>query len=171
MRPECAHGCGARQCGRKTGYWSRAGADRRERTSTKSHRAEHHWPARSADHDSPSAPGGPGAACCWRGLGGKGYTSVSPTSGPLSPHTDFPVWKRPLRKVGVHNGRLHDARHTTATVLLILGVPDVVVDSIMGWEPGGASRMRARYMHVTGTTLRKVARQVGDATWESPTAN
>ena len=56
-------------------------------------------------------------------------------------------------------------------VLLILGVPDVVIDSIMGWEPGGAARMRARYMHVTGTMLRKVAKQVGDALWELPTTN
>jgi hypothetical protein len=55
-----------------------------------------------------------------------------------------------------------------ATVLLILGIPDVVVDAIMGWEPGGAARMRARYMHVTGTLLRKVAQQVGDALWEPP---
>ena len=87
---------------------------------------------------------------------------------PLSPNTDFHVWKRLLRDAGVRNGRLHDARHTAATVLLILGVPDVVIDSIMGWEPGGAARMRARYMHVTGTMLRKVAQQVGDALWELP---
>lgn len=33
------------------------------------------------------------------------------------------------------------------------------------WEPGGAARMRARYMHVTGVMLRKVAQQVGDALW------
>ncbi|MDQ0762109.1 hypothetical protein QFZ32_004891 [Streptomyces canus] len=43
-----------------------------------------------------------------------------------------------------------------------------MVDAIMGWEPGGAARMRARYMHVTGTLLRKVAQQVGDALWEQP---
>lgn len=68
-------------------------------------------------------------------------------------------------------GLNHDARHTAATVLLILGVPDVVVDAIMGWEPGGAARMRVRYMHVTGTLLRKVAQQVGDALWEPPKTN
>lgn len=28
--------------------------------------------------------------------------------------------------------------------------------------------MRARYMHVTGTMLRKVAQQVGDALWMPP---
>jgi hypothetical protein len=99
---------------------------------------------------------------------GEGYVFASPTGGPLSPNTDFHVWKRLLRDAGVRDGRLHDARHTAATVLLILGVPDVVIDSIMGWEPGGAARIRARYMHVTGTMLRKVAQQVGDALWEPP---
>ncbi|MGW0334187.1 replication initiator [Streptomyces sp. NPDC003011] len=99
---------------------------------------------------------------------GKGYVFASPVGGPLSPNTDFHVWKRILRDAGVRDGRLHDARHTAATVLLILGVPDVVIDSIMGWEPGGAARMRARYMHVTGTMLRKVAQQVGDALWVLP---
>jgi integrase len=61
---------------------------------------------------------------------------ASPAGGPLSPNTDFHTWKRLLRDAGVRDGRLHDARHTAATVLLILGVPDVVIDSIMGWEPG-----------------------------------
>jgi hypothetical protein len=42
--------------------------------------------------------------------------------------------------------RTHDTRHTAATVLLFFGVPDVVVDSITGWQPGGAAWMRARYM-------------------------
>ncbi len=74
---------------------------------------------------------------------GKGCVFASPTGGPLSPNTDFHVWKRLLRDAGVRDGRLHDARHTAATVLLILGVPDVVIDSITGREPGGAARMRA----------------------------
>lgn len=39
-----------------------------------------------------------------------------------------------------------------------------------GMEPGGAARMRARYMHITGPMLRKVAQQVGDALWEPPEA-
>ena len=98
----------------------------------------------------------------------KGYVFASLTGGPLSPNTDFRIWKRLLRDAGVREGRLHDARHTAATVLLILGVPDVVIDAIMGWEPGGAARMRARYMHITGPMLRKVARQIGDALWEPP---
>jgi len=95
----------------------------------------------------------------------KGYVFALPTGGPLSPNTDYHVWKRLLRDAGVRDGRLHDARHTAGTVLLLLGVPDVIVDAIMGWEPGGAARMRARYMHVTGPMLRKVADQVGEKLW------
>lgn len=97
-----------------------------------------------------------------------GYVFASPIGGPLSPNTGFHVWKRHLRDAGLRDCRLHDARHTAAAVLLILGVPDAVIDSIMGWEPEGAARVRARYMHVTGTMLRKVAQQVGDALWELP---
>lgn len=41
----------------------------------------------------------------------------------------------------------------------------MIVDAIMGWEPGGSARMRARYMHVTGPLLKQVANQVGDALW------
>lgn len=48
----------------------------------------------------------------------------------------------------VRNGRLHDARHTAATVLMLLGVPARVIDQIMGWEPGTYASMRARYLHV-----------------------
>ena len=33
---------------------------------------------------------------------------------------------------GVRDGRLHDARHTAATVPLVLGVPERSVMSIMG---------------------------------------
>ncbi|MFF4356993.1 hypothetical protein [Streptomyces sp. NPDC001604] len=46
-----------------------------------------------------------------------------------------------------------------------------MVDAIMGWEPGEAARMRARYMHGTGSLLRKVAQHVGDALWGPPKKN
>jgi len=51
------------------------------------------------------------------------------------------------------------------TTVLLLGVPDRIGDAIMGWEPGGAARMRARYMHVTDPMLKRVAQQVGGALW------
>jgi integrase len=69
---------------------------------------------------------------------------------------------------GVRAGRLHDARHTAGTVLLLLGVSERIVDGIMGWEPGHAARLRARYLHVTDPLLRQIAKQVGDALWQLP---
>lgn len=46
-----------------------------------------------------------------------------------------------------------------------VAVITLVIDAILGWEPGGAARMRARYIHITGPMLRKVAQQVGEALW------
>lgn len=85
--------------------------------------------------------------------------------GPLSPNTDYHDWKRLLEDAGVRDGRLHDARHTAGTVLMLLGVPDRVIDQIMGWEPGGAARMRARYLHVTDPMLKEAARKIERAIW------
>jgi integrase len=52
----------------------------------------------------------------------------------------------------------HDARHTAATVLLVLGVPERTVMSIMGWS---STSMAARYQHVTQPIRREVANRVG----------
>lgn len=57
------------------------------------------------------------------------------------------------------NGRLHDARRTAATVLLLLGISDTAVDKVMGWEPGGA--MRRRYQHATDPVLQSIASKIG----------
>ncbi|MFE6547685.1 tyrosine-type recombinase/integrase [Streptomyces sp. NPDC057746] len=60
------------------------------------------------------------------------YVFTKRLGGPLSPNTDYHDWKRLLQDAGVRNARLHDARHTAATVLMLLGVPDRVIDQIMG---------------------------------------
>ncbi|MEV7645738.1 hypothetical protein AB0O32_38155 [Streptomyces rubiginosohelvolus] len=68
----------------------------------------------------------------------------------------------------MRDGCLHDARHTAATVLLILGISDAVVDSIMGWEPGKSARMRRRYQHMTGPVLQQTAAKIGALLWAAP---
>jgi hypothetical protein len=50
----------------------------------------------------------------------------------------------------------------------LLGVPDRVIDQVMGWEPGGAARMRARYLHVTDPMLTGTARKIERAIWGAP---
>jgi integrase len=83
---------------------------------------------------------------------------------PLNPRTDWTDWKKLLNRAGVRDGRLHDARHTAATVLLLLGVPERAVMGVMGW-PNTA--MAARYQHVTSAIQRDGASRVGGLIWQA----
>lgn|GEM_PF-1905440 len=89
---------------------------------------------------------------------------ASPTGQPLNPNTDYHEWKRLLREAGLREARLHDARHTAATVLLLLDVPVRTVMSLMGWS---SAEMAARYQHVTDTIRQDVARQVDVLIWQA----
>jgi hypothetical protein len=90
---------------------------------------------------------------------------LMPVSGgrPLSPRTDYTEWKRLLERAGVPERRLHDARHTAATVLLLLQIPDRTVMAIMGWSN---TAMAARYQHIISAIRRDVATSVGGLLWK-----
>ncbi|MGH3738598.1 MAG: tyrosine-type recombinase/integrase [Micromonosporaceae bacterium] len=92
------------------------------------------------------------------------WVFATPTGEAINPRTDYSHWKRLLREAGVRDGRLHDARHTAATVLLLLGVPERAVMGIMGWSN---SSMAVRYQHLTATIRRDIARRVGGLLWQS----
>jgi integrase len=94
----------------------------------------------------------------------EGWVFASPTGEPLNPNTDYHEWKRLLREAGLRETRLHDARHTAATVLLLLDVPVRTVMSLMGWA---SAEMAARYQHVTDTIRQDVARQVDVLIWQA----
>lgn len=70
-----------------------------------------------------------------------------------------------LKLAGLRDGRLHDARHRAATLLLILGVAERAVMGVMGWSN---SAMAARYQHLTAQVRRDIARGVGGLLWERP---
>jgi hypothetical protein len=89
---------------------------------------------------------------------------ASPTGGALNPNTDYHEWKSLLEEAGVRESRLHDARHTAATVLLLLEVPLRTVMSIMGWS---SVEMVARYQHITDAIRQKVAGQVDQVIWQT----
>jgi hypothetical protein len=72
-----------------------------------------------------------------------------------------------LDKASVPERRLHDARHTAATVLPLLGVTERTVMAVMGWS---STAMAARYQHVVAAVRRGVADQVGGLLWTSPVA-
>lgn len=167
LRPRYRHGCGDR-CGRKPGYCPQKINTRRETKGTKSRAGKRSvgLPAELVkllrQHKEEQDRDRRLARDLWVE---KGYLFTSPTGEPLNPNTDFHRWKDLLKAAGVRDGRLHDARHTAGTVLLILGVPEVVVDAIMGWEPGKSARMRRRYQHLTDPVLRATADKVGELLW------
>lgn len=90
---------------------------------------------------------------------------ATPTGQPINPRTDYSERKRLLKDAGLRESRLHDARHTAATVLLVLRQPTPTVMSLMGWS---SESMAARYQHVTDAMRSQVASQVGELIWDSP---
>src|SRR5215472_410398 len=96
----------------------------------------------------------------------EGWVFATPTGQPINPRTDYSEWKRLLKDAGLREARLHDARHTAATVLLVLRQPTPTVMSLMGWS---SESMAARYQHVTDALRSQVASQVGDLIWDSRT--
>lgn len=86
---------------------------------------------------------------------------------PLNPNTDYHEWKELLADAGLRDVRLHNARHTAATVLLILGVPTPTAMALMGWS---SAAMAKRYQHLIDTIRRDVAKQVGGLLWDADDA-
>ncbi|MDX2669303.1 tyrosine-type recombinase/integrase [Streptomyces sp. NRRL_ISP-5395] len=80
-----------------------------------------------------------------------------------STRTEYDDWKELLAAAGVRDGCLHDARHTAATVLLILGVSGRAVMGLMGWS---TTAMAARYQHMVDTVRNDIARQVDGLIWK-----
>jgi integrase len=87
---------------------------------------------------------------------------ATPEGRPLNPSTDYHEWKDLLEEAGLPERRLHDARHTAATVLAILAVPTPTAMAIMGWS---SAEMAARYQHVLDSIRKGVADQVGGLLW------
>ncbi len=165
LRPRWRHGCEG-TCGREYGgHCPQRVAERAETAETKSragrrvvglpselvellkaHRAEQDQERVIAGQLGPT----------------KGWLFATPAGGPLNPRTDWTDWKKLLIAAGVRDGRLHDARHTAATVLLLLGVPERAVMGVMGWSN---TTMAARYQHITAMIQRDIATCVGGLIW------
>ncbi|WP_433890695.1 tyrosine-type recombinase/integrase [Streptomyces sp. CA-111067] len=165
LRPKYKHGC-QKPCGRKhAGYCPQRLRKNEDTAETKSRAGKRiiGLPDELADllklhRDAQGrervAAGGDWTAGDW--------VFATETGEPLNPRSDYDEWKRLLTGAGVRDGRLHDARHTASTVLLILGVPERTVMSIMGWS---STAMAARYQHVTDSIRQDVAKRVGGLLW------
>jgi integrase len=88
---------------------------------------------------------------------------AQPNERPIDPTMDRGEWKRLLAGASVRDARLHDARHTAATVLLLLGVPERAVIEFMGWSH---SSMTKRYQHVTAVLRDDIASRLDGFLWD-----
>jgi integrase len=84
---------------------------------------------------------------------------------PIGAHADWADWKALLKTAGIRDARLHDARHTAATLLLAQGVDQRVVMEILGHSQ---ISMTTRYTHVLPQMMTDAADRIGQALWGSP---
>ncbi|WP_432980979.1 tyrosine-type recombinase/integrase [Dactylosporangium sp. CA-233914] len=170
LRPRWDHGC-AGDCGKRfAGYCPKRRPQRPATTETKSRAGRRsiglpdelvqllrgHAVHQQTEREQ--------AAQLWREGGWLFATAIGEA---VNPRTDYAEWKRLLKLAGLRDGRLHDARHTAATVLLVLGVAERAVMGIMGWSN---SSMASRYQHITGQVRRDIAARVGGLIWASDQA-
>ncbi|MEU8351998.1 site-specific integrase [Streptomyces sp. NPDC048845] len=165
-RPRYAHGCGD-TCGRKSGYCPQRRRTNPETADTKSRagRRAVGLPQQLVDllrtHQARQEAERAAAGDRWTE---EGWLFATETGRGTSPRTDYDDWKELLADANVRDGRLHDARHTAATVLLILGVPERAVMGLMGWS---STAMAVRYQHMVDTVRSSIAEQIDGFIWES----
>lgn len=94
----------------------------------------------------------------------EGWVFPNRLGGPTHIRVDHESWKALLKRAGVRDARLHDARHTAATMLLLLGIPQRAVMDVMGWSEAS---MATRYQHITAELTGAIADQVGELYWSS----
>lgn len=98
----------------------------------------------------------------------EGWVFATPTGEPVNPRTDHDEWKALLKAAAVRDARLHDARHTAATMLMVLGVQPRAAMAVMGWSHIG---MATRYQHMTDELTVSIADQIGGLYWSKTSSD
>ena len=96
-----------------------------------------------------------------------GLVFTQPNGNPIDPRQDWAAWKTLLRVACVRDARLHDARHTAATLLLVEGVPARVVMQVLGHSQIGLTL--GTYSHVVPELAQEAAASMGRALWGNET--
>ena len=91
-----------------------------------------------------------------------GLVFTNLTGGGVAPADHSQHWTEFLERSGVRPARLHDARHTAATLLLVQGVDQRVVMSMFGWT---SPAMTTRYQHVVPELVEEANRRMGELLW------
>lgn len=87
---------------------------------------------------------------------------------PLSPRNDYREFRRIVERVGLRRVRLHDLRHTAATLMLAQAVSPRVIMELLGHSQ--ISITMNLYSHVTVELSRDAADRVQDLLWPAPNA-
>ena len=93
-----------------------------------------------------------------------------PDGSPIDPRDDWEEWKDILAEANVRDVRVHDGRHTAATLLVEYGVDVRVVMAVLGHSD---LRVTMRYAHASNPLLRDAAARMGQGLWgalPAPTA-
>jgi integrase len=166
LRPKYKHGCET-PCGRKhAGHCPQRINTRAETKDTKSKAGKRTigLPAPLAAelqaHQQEQEAERLRAGKLWQG---DGWLFADELGRQINARTDGFHWKRLLAAADVRDARLHDARHTAATVLLELGINHRATMDVMGWS---SATMANRYQHVTEPVRRAIADQVGGHLWK-----
>lgn len=93
----------------------------------------------------------------------EGWMFAQPNGKCVDPRADYGEWQELLAAVKVRLSRLHDARHTAATMLLVLNVPHRAIMDVMGWSEAS---MLKRYVQVPDEIRQGIAGQVGGLLWQ-----
>jgi integrase len=93
------------------------------------------------------------------------FVWCQPNGRPIGAHADWSEWKALLKAAGVRDARVHDARHTAATLLLAQGVDQRVVMEILGHSQ---ISMTSKYAHVLPEVMTDAADRIGQALWGYP---
>ena len=77
---------------------------------------------------------------------------------PIDPARDWAEWKELLQAAGVPAKRVHDARHTAATLMIAQGVPIEVVQEVLRHS---AIQVTRGYVHVASELAKKATDRMG----------
>jgi integrase len=95
---------------------------------------------------------------------GSPCVSTTPIGTPVDPRSDYREFKKLLGRAGVSPIRLHDLRHTAASLLVVQGVPPRVVMEILGHSQ--IALTMNTYSHVAPEVSREAADRMAKVLWQ-----
>lgn len=87
-----------------------------------------------------------------------GFVFADRLGGPIDPAADWHEWKALLADAGVRDARVHDGRHTAATLLLAQHVDVRVAQELMGHS---SIKVTEGYTHVASKMAREATARMG----------